>query len=127
MEKTVIIADDDEDLLQMLVFAFESEGFVVHGFSKGQEALEYISDEAHLKNISLIILDRLFPDMDGMDILHRVSEKGGGKIPVMILSVLSSEMDVLAGLRKGAIEYVTKPFSLPILLEKAYALMEKRG
>lgn len=124
-KKVVVIVDDDADLLDMLLFSFESEGFGVKGISCGTDAVNYFADASHLKNVGLIILDRMLPDMDGMDILLKIDQDLLKNVPVLFLSVLSSEKDMLSGLRNGAIDYVAKPFSLPLLLEKGLALINR--
>ncbi len=124
-KKVIIIIDDDEDLLKLLTFSFEEKGFIVHGITTGKEALQYILDEKNLQNVSLLILDRILPDMDGIDILKQFLKKFQDRVPVLILSVLSSEKDILTGLKHGAVDYETKPFSILILMEKALALMAK--
>lgn len=122
---TVIIVDDDEDLLKLLVFAFESEGFTTHGIASGKEALAYLCDESKTESACLLILDRILPDMDGLDILKRLPEKTKMRTPVLILSMLAEERDVLTGIKSGAVDYITKPFNLPVLLEKSIALIER--
>lgn len=121
----IVIVEDDEDLLKMLIFSFKAEGFNVKGFITGKEAADYLLDEKNLPSLSLIILDRLLPDMDGVEILRQFTEKFPQSVPVMILSALSGERDVLTGIREGAVEYITKPFSLQILLQKALALITR--
>lgn len=123
--KKVIIVDDDTDLLDMLTFSFEAEGFEVKGISNGTEALAYLSDANNLQGACLLILDRLLQDMDGLDLLKKVGKTFPRHLPILILSVLSSERDVLAGLKSGAIDYMAKPFSLPVLVSKALALIER--
>lgn len=122
-KNTVAIVDDDEDLLQLLMTLFKSEGFDVQGFKNGKEALAYLLNEKNIPSISLLILDRMLPDMDGIEILKLFRSKFHDKIPVLILSVLSAEKDVLQGLQKGAIDYMAKPFSIQILLQKARKLI----
>ena len=124
-KKWVIIVDDDEDLQEMLSFAFKKEGFQVKQFLKGASALDYLSDEKHVKSAALLILDRILPDMDGLHILKSFYAQSKIKPPVLILSVLSAEKDVLAGLKGGAVDYVVKPFSLPILMQKALSLIAR--
>lgn len=122
----VVIVDDDEDLLRMIVFGFESNGLEVKTLSSGKEALEYFSDDKIISSTKLLILDRLLPDMDGLDILKRLSEKFPKKLPmVLFLSVLAAEKDVLSGFKAGAIDYLTKPFSLHVLMDKSLALLSR--
>lgn len=123
--KIVVIVDDDEDLLKILTFSFKSEGFDVVGFVDGTSALQFLTDEKNLSSVSLLILDRLLPDMDGIKILKQLSEKHTKHIPVLILSTLSAEKDILTGLKFGAVDYVTKPFNLHILLEKSLRLINQ--
>lgn len=125
MEKMVVIVDDDKDLLDMLVFSFESEGFLVKGLENKTKALEFLSVKENLNQISLLILDRMLPDGDGLDIIREIQPILPKQIPVLFLSVLSSEKDVLSGLKYGAIDYIAKPFSLPVLLTKALALISR--
>ena len=121
--KLIVIIDDDEDLVKLLTTAFQSKGYSTQAFLKGQEGLNYLNVPTNIEKTSLIILDRMLPDMDGLDILHQLKNNPAFKIPVLILSVLSSEKDIVSGLKTGAIDYVPKPFSLPILLQKAFTMM----
>ncbi|MBS3904821.1 MAG: response regulator transcription factor [Simkania sp.] len=121
----IVIVDDDEDLLRLLTAAFIAKGFEVKTMTTGKEGLSFFSDEKKWSGAALIILDRMLPDMDGLDILRKFTAKFSHKVPVLILSVLTSEKDVLSGLQKGAVDYIGKPFSLPILMEKALALIGK--
>lgn len=120
----VIIIDDDEDLLRLLIYAFQGKGFDVKDFATGKEAIAYIKDVDNLHKANLVVLDRMLPDMDGLDILKEIQHLRV-PIPVLILSALSAEKDVLHGLNEGAIDYVTKPFSIPILMQKALALINR--
>lgn len=120
----VIIVDDDEDLLKLLSSSFQSKGYEVKTFVTGKEGSSYVLSEKNLTHACLIILDRMLPDMDGIDILKNLKEKNSFEVPVLILSVLSSEKDVLSGLKKGAVDYVAKPFSLPVFMQKAMSLIK---
>lgn len=121
----IAIVDDDEDLLKLLTVAFQGRGFEVKAMATGKEALNFLMDEKNLNGLSLVILDLLLPDMNGLDILKEFQTKFLHRVPVLILSVLSAEKDVLKGFKSGAVDYVAKPFSLPVLIEKSTRLMEK--
>lgn len=121
----VVIVEDDEDLLQMLLAAFKTKGFTPHGFSTGKEALDYLLDEKNIEEVALVVLDRLLPDMDGLDILKQLNKKFDNRVHVLILSVLSAEKDVLEGIKIGAVDYIAKPFSLPVLMQKANSLISR--
>ena len=122
---TVLIVDDDRDLLRLLSAAFKSKGFEVHTMKNGKEALEDLMDEQNITSACLLVLDRMLPDMDGLEIFKKFQNQFLGRLPVLILSALSAEKDVLEGLKVGAIDYITKPFSLPIFMEKALSLIER--
>jgi DNA-binding response OmpR family regulator len=120
-KNTVLVIDDDEDLLKLIVSSFKRKGFEVLSFENGSKALSYISKKENLEPVCLILLDRILPDMDGLTILGKLDNQA--QIPVLVLSMLSTEKDMLEGLQKGAVDYMTKPFSIPILMEKAQRLI----
>ena len=122
-KKKIIVVDDDEDIVKLLTYEFRGLGFEVQSFASGTPALSFLLQEDNLQDVYLVILDRMLPDMDGLDILRDFSKKFPQKVPVLILSVLGSEGDVLAGLQTGAIDYVTKPFSVFKLMQKAINLI----
>ena len=124
-KKKVILVDDDEDLLVMLKFFFEGAGFETREFTTGNKALTYILNTENMTGVSLIVLDRILPDMDGLDLLEKIIEKYGNKIPVLILSVLSADKDVILGLKKGAVDYIGKPFNHEVLMERALSLISR--
>ncbi len=121
----VVLVDDDEDLLRLLIASFNAKGYETVGLKMGKIAIEYLSNEANVAPMCLLVLDRMLPDMDGLDILKAFRDKYNDKVPVLILSVLSSEKDVVKGLEKGAVDYVSKPFSIHVLLEKASKLIKR--
>ncbi len=128
MEKLVVaIVEDDHDLLDMLMFSFEAEGYEVKGLESKTKALEFLSIKENLNQVCLLILDRLLPDGDGLDIIKELQPIMPKHVPVLFLSVLSSERDVLSGLKHGAIDYISKPFSLPVLLTKALGLISRES
>lgn len=120
---TVVIIEDDADLLKLIVVLFKRKGFDIEQFTTGSTALAYLSTPENLKQIGLIVLDRMLPDMDGLDLLKQL--RHSHQIPVLILSALSTEKDILEGLKKGATDYITKPFSMSILMEKAERLISR--
>jgi two-component system sensor histidine kinase/response regulator len=122
--KLVIIVDDDQSLLVILNYWFKAKEKIVKTFETGESALKFLLEEENLTNVSLIVLDRMLPDMDGLQILEKF-EKLNSKIPpVLILSKLSTNKDILKGLNLGAVDYVTKPFNHEVFMQKALKLME---
>lgn len=126
MANHIVVVDDDADLTQLLDHAFGSRGFDVKVLNDGKSAWKYLFDEKGYLETDLLILDRILPDRDGMDILHEWRKIEDKAPPVLVLSVLSSEKEVLSGLKQGALDYIPKPFNLQILVNKALALL-KRG
>ena len=122
-KETVVIVDDDEDLAKVLKFSFESYGFKVVHFGVGNDAIKYLSQEVGKTSFSLFVLDRMLPDMDGLEILKIAQELFQGEVPIIILSVLGAEKDMLEGLSKGAVDYVAKPFSLSFFIQKVLSLI----
>jgi len=119
--KTILVVDDEPGLIEILQIKLESEGYRVIGASQGLDALE----EMHAENPELVILDVMMPGMNGWQVLER---KGAdpqiAQIPVILLTVLAEDMDVMKGLEKGAIEYITKPFDLAHLVSTVKLLLE---
>lgn len=124
MTKKVVIVDDDEDLLRLIGTSFRSKGFEVIEFKDGHSAEEFLFNEQNAKEISLLILDRLLPDTDGLKLLQQINQKYSPPYPVLFLSTLSSEKDVVQGLSQGAVDYIAKPFNMNILMQKATQLIK---
>jgi CheY-like chemotaxis protein len=125
--KKIIIVDDDEDLLKLLDYELHEIGFETEKFTTGAAALKFLLDEKNLKEVLLLILDRMLPDMDGLEILQKFSQQSSIKIPTLILSALSTEGEVIEGLQTGAMDYITKPFSVFMLMQKVLNLLKTRG
>lgn len=121
----IVIVDDDDELLRLLSFVFSSEGFEVICIRNGKDALNYLLDEHNISKIALLILDRLLTDVDGIQILKKMTTNFPGRVPVLIVSVLAPDPLAFHGFKPGEIDYVTKPFQLPMLVEKARALINR--
>lgn len=121
----IVIVDDDTDLLAILTNAFKSHEFNVTECQTGKDARNFLLKKENLADVGLIILDRMLPDDDGLDILMEFVRQNPKPPPIIILSILSSEKDVLKGLKMGAVEYIAKPFSLDVLMAKALFLMSR--
>lgn len=121
---TIVIIDDDIDLDEILKYSFESRGFDVKEIYNCQDALEYLQDPKNSSDIALVILDRLLPDSDGIEVLKKISSKKPATYPVIILSKLTSESEQLLGFKFGTLDYIPKPFNLKILVEKAISVIQ---
>lgn len=123
-EKLVVLVDDDDELRNMLEHWVSEKGLNVKAFANGTDALNYMTVKENMDNVSLIVLDRILPDIDGMMILRKlVSQYGDDKAPVLILSTLKTKTDIGKGIKEGAINYIGKPFSKESFISKALKLL----
>ena len=119
MAQRILIAEDEPGLLDALVQLFGHAGFEVHGASDGLEGLRAFEEG----RFDLVILDVMMPKIDGFTLCEAI--RAGSDVPVMVLTALSAEDDQLRAFGLLADDYVTKPFSLPVLLERARALLRR--
>ena len=119
MTRTIALVDDDQNILASISISLEAEGFDVNTYTDGVKALEGIADHP----VDLAILDIKMPRMDGMELLNRIRRTS--QIPVIFLTSKDDEVDELLGLRMGADDYIRKPFSQRLLLERIRALLRR--
>jgi two-component system response regulator ChvI len=116
---TIALVDDDRNILTSVSITLEAEGFAVHCYNDGAEALRGIQ----AKPVDLAILDVKMPRMDGMELLGHLRKQGS--LPVIFLTSKDDEIDEALGLRMGADDYITKPFSQRLLIERIRALLRR--
>ncbi|QCR33471.1 vancomycin resistance response regulator transcription factor, VanR-F/VanR-M family [Lysinibacillus sp. SGAir0095] len=104
---SILIADDDDEIADLIAIHLEKEGYHVIKVSDGQEALRVVETQA----IDLLILDIMMPKMDGYEVTRRIREQHN--LPIIFLSAKTSDFDKVQGLVIGADDYMTKPF-IPI-------------
>ena len=116
----IVLVDDDRNILTSVSIALESEGFEVMTFTDGVAALSsLLSDEPDLG-----VFDIKMPRMDGMELLRRLRQKS--EIPVIFLTSKDEEIDEVLGLRMGADDYMRKPFSQRLLIERIKAILRRK-
>lgn len=120
MTHTIALVDDDRNILTSVSMALEAEGFAVRTFADGDTALRGLSARA----VDLAILDIKMPRMDGMELLQHL--RRDSDMPVIFLTSKDEEVDEILGLRMGADDYVKKPFSQRLLLERIRVLLRRR-
>lgn len=121
MEKAKILVVDDESRMRKLVKDFLTrEGYIVLEAGDGMEAMDLFYKD---KDISLIILDVMMPNMDGWQVCREVRENS--KVPVIMLTARSEERDELQGFELGVDEYISKPFSPKILVARVGAILRR--
>ena len=116
----IALVDDDRNILTSVSMTLEGEGFEVETYNDGQSAL----DAFNKKMPELAVLDIKMPRMDGMDLLQRLRQKTS--MPVIFLTSKDDEIDEVLGLRMGADDYVKKPFSQRLLVERIRALLRRQ-
>ena len=116
---TVALVDDDRNILTSLRIVLETEGYLVRTYNDGASGLEGITNEPP----DLAILDIKMPRMDGMELLRRLRQES--ELPVIFLTSKDEEIDELFGLKMGADDYIKKPFSQRLLLERVKAIMRR--
>ncbi|NQV46946.1 MAG: response regulator transcription factor [Rhodospirillaceae bacterium] len=119
MTHTIALVDDDRNILTSVSMALEDEGFHVDTYTDGVQALEGLS----LKPADLAVLDIKMPRMDGMELLQKIRDKSS--MPVIFLTSKDDEIDEVLGLRLGADDYITKPFSQRLLIERINTILRR--
>ncbi|MDO7632134.1 MAG: response regulator transcription factor [Loktanella sp.] len=116
----IALVDDDRNILTSVAMTLEAEGFEVETYNDGQAAL----DGFNKRMPDIGVFDIKMPRMDGMDLLQRVRQKSS--MPVIFLTSKDDEIDEVLGLRMGADDYVKKPFSQRLLVERIRAWLRRQ-
>jgi two-component system KDP operon response regulator KdpE len=117
--KTVMVVDDEPDTITLLKQIFINNGFNVSSAQSGKDALRKLNDV----NPSIIILDLLMPEMDGMETLQEIHKVSN--IPVIILSAVDRKEEIVKALRAGTDDYVTKPFNNDELIARVHSVLRR--
>jgi two-component system KDP operon response regulator KdpE len=118
-DKLILVVDDEPRMIQFIRMNLELEGYRVIQASNGLEALDRVRDELP----DLVIMDVMMPDLDGFETLRILRETS--EVPVIMLTVKSEEDDIVRGLKLGADDYVTKPFSPRVLSSRVEAVLRR--
>ena len=122
MMKKILIVEDEGDLIKLLKYNLEKEGFKVNYATDGSVALAEVRRDAP----DLVILDLMLPGLDGLEVCRQLRRNDKfSRIPVLILSARSEEADRVVGLELGADDYVTKPFSMREVVARVRALLRR--
>ncbi|HPD82524.1 MAG TPA: response regulator transcription factor, partial [Alphaproteobacteria bacterium] len=120
MAHNIALVDDDRNIITSVSMALEAEGFQVKTYNDGEEGLKGITSNPP----DLAVLDIKMPRMDGMEVLSKLRETS--TLPVIFLTSKDDEVDEVIGLRMGADDYITKPFSQRLLIERIRALLRRK-
>lgn len=116
---TIALVDDDRNILSSLRMVLEAEGYKIQTYNDGASALDGLADDPP----DLAILDIKMPRMDGMELLRRLRQNS--ELPVIFLTSKDEEIDELFGLKMGADDFIRKPFSQRLLLERVKAVLRR--
>jgi len=119
MQQKIALVDDDKNILTSVSMALEAEGYHVHTYNDGEEALHGLAKQP----VDLAVLDIKMPRMDGMELLQKL--RGTSDLPVIFLTSKDDEVDEALGLRMGADDYIKKPFSQRLLIERIRAILRR--
>lgn len=120
--KSILIVDDEKDLVELVSYNLRKEGFSVHASYDGEDALSKMKNN----DFDLLILDLMLPGMDGLELLRFIrSDSRLSHLPVLMLTAKAEEIDRVIGLEMGADDYVTKPFSPRELVARVKALLRR--
>ena len=118
---TIALVDDDRNILTSVGMTLEAEGYQVQKYTDGAAALQGLQDTPP----DMAIFDIKMPRMDGMELLRRIRQKSD--LPVIFLTSKDDEIDELFGLKMGADDFIKKPFSQRLLVERVKAVMRRAG
>ncbi len=116
---TIALVDDDRNILTSLRIVLEAEGYKIQAYNDGVSALDGITADPP----DMGIFDIKMPRMDGMELLRRLRQKS--EMPVIFLTSKDEEIDELFGLKMGADDYIRKPFSLRLVVERVRAILRR--
>ena len=121
-EKKILVVEDEEDILNLVAFNLQRDGYLVDRATDGVEALRKIQHSSY----KLIILDIMLPEKDGFEVLKEIrSSYSTRDIPVIMLTARGEEIDRIVGLELGADDYVVKPFSIRELSLRVKAVLRR--
>lgn len=121
-DTTILLVEDEQDLLELLEYNLEREGYQVRTAGTGEAGLKEVRTELP----DLILLDLMLPGMDGLEVCRTLkSRENTAVVPVIMLTAKGEESDIVRGLELGADDYITKPFSPRVLLARIRALLRR--
>jgi two-component system, OmpR family, alkaline phosphatase synthesis response regulator PhoP len=120
--ENVLVVDDERDILELVKYNLDKEGYRVTTVETGEDALT----ATRARTPDLIVLDLMLPGVDGLEVCRRLkSDHGTRGIPIIMLTAKGGEADVVTGLELGASDYITKPFSPRVLTARIKAVLRR--
>lgn len=122
-EKTILIVDDEQDILSLVEFHVNQQGYHTINSTSGEVALKLARSEQP----DLVILDLMLPGIGGLDVCKLLkSDEKTAMIPIIMLTAKGTEADIIKGLEMGADDYVTKPFSPKVLMARVKSVIRRK-
>ena len=119
--KTILVVDDERNIVELVRLYLEKEGFAVVAASDGEQALV----QYERTGPDLVVLDLMLPKMDGFEVCRELRRRGD--VPILMLTARSEDVDAIVGLELGADDYVTKPFNPRALVARVKAILRRTG
>ncbi len=120
--ESVLVVDDEEDILELIHYNLEKEGYTVKTVKTGEECLSIVGKLVP----DIVILDLMLPGLDGLEVCKRLKQSEASRsIPVLMLTAKSEDSDIVSGLELGADDYITKPFSPKVLIARVRAVLRR--
>ncbi len=121
-KETVLVVDDEKDILELIRYNLEKEGYSTHCTATGEDGLKAA---AGLKP-DIIVLDLMLPGLDGLEVCKKLKQdEKTRRIPVIMLTAKTEDTDIVSGLELGADDYLTKPFSPRVLIARLRAVLRR--
>ena len=122
--ESILLVEDEDDIRELLRYNLAREGYRVIGAESGEEALKTVRGSLP----DLVVLDLMLPGLDGLEVCRSLKQDPHTRnLPIVMLTAKGEEADIVAGLELGADDYVTKPFSLRVLLARLRAVLRRRS
>lgn len=123
-KKTIFIVEDEEDILELMRHHLDKEGYLVESALNGEDAVRGV----RRKDPDLVLLDLMLPGLDGLEVCRSLKKdaKTSG-IPIIMVTAKGEESDIVTGLELGAVDYITKPFSMKILVARVRAALRRKS
>ena len=120
--KNIIVVEDDLDIRELISFNLANEGHQIFEANNGEVGI----DKARNNNPDLILLDLMLPGIQGLDVCRIIkSDQETKEIPIIMVTALGQEEDIVKGLETGADDYITKPFSIKVLIARVNAVLKR--
>ncbi len=119
----ILIVEDDEDIVELIRYNLDKDGFRAVGVTKGEEAIKRLQSES----FDLVLLDLMLPGIDGLEVCRKLkADELLRSVPIIMLTAKGEESDIITGLELGADDYIVKPFSPKVVIARIRSVLRRR-